>query len=124
MRRVFRRLFILCSAVSLGLCVAVCVLWVRSLGRLDAVAIRTGAREYHVGLPAGRLLVAGIDRREPGPRLEWMSDDKPLDMEVFRNQLNMRTYRSLWGFGCFSAEGGIGGVFVPCWFVAALLAVL
>src|SRR5687768_10735645 len=35
MRRLARHLFTLCSAVSLVLCVAVCVLWVRSHFRAD-----------------------------------------------------------------------------------------
>src|SRR5687768_2785066 len=44
MRRLARRLFTLCSAVSLLLCVAVCVLWVRSA--------RFGDRA-HIVVPAG-----------------------------------------------------------------------
>ena len=39
MRRFARHLFTLCSAASLLLFVAVCVLWVRSYGRLDAVFV-------------------------------------------------------------------------------------
>src|SRR5688500_13674928 len=35
MRRLARRLFMVCSAVSLLLCVAVCVLWVRSYSNWD-----------------------------------------------------------------------------------------
>ena len=35
MRRLVRRLFTLCSAVSLVLCVAACVLWVRSYRTMD-----------------------------------------------------------------------------------------
>jgi hypothetical protein len=123
MRRFARRLFTLCPAVSLGLCLAVCVLWARSYGRLDAVALRTGAREYHVGLPAGRLLVGTIVQREPGRRLEWISDDAPIDVDVFRTQSNVRAFRSVGGFGGFRADGGTRGVFLPCWFLTALLAV-
>jgi hypothetical protein len=37
-RRLVRHLFTLCSAVSLLLCVAVCVLWVRSSARVDVHA--------------------------------------------------------------------------------------
>src|SRR5690349_19616400 len=37
MRRVTRYLFTLCSAVSLLLCVAVCVLWVRNIFVADVV---------------------------------------------------------------------------------------
>ena len=36
MRRLARHLFTLCSAVSLLLCVAVCVLWVRSYYAADS----------------------------------------------------------------------------------------
>jgi hypothetical protein len=52
MRRLARHLFALCSAVSLVLCVAVCVLWVRSVDRLEAI----GRNEIHAstaGAPGG-----------------------------------------------------------------------
>src|SRR5688500_19857163 len=39
MRRVLRHFFTACSALSLLLCVAVCVLWVRSYGYSDDVAL-------------------------------------------------------------------------------------
>jgi hypothetical protein len=39
MRRLARRLITLCSAASLLLCVAVCVLWVRSLGHFEQVSV-------------------------------------------------------------------------------------
>jgi predicted Zn-ribbon and HTH transcriptional regulator len=59
MRR--RRLFTLSSAVSLLLCAAVCVMWVRSYFRYDTAALGTGTnrpldrRDYHVLLARGRI---------------------------------------------------------------------
>ena len=44
MRRLARRLFTLCSAVSLLLCAAVCVLWVRSYATTDHVVWGDGRR--------------------------------------------------------------------------------
>ncbi len=62
MRRVARRLCTLCSAVSLVLCVALCVLWVRSYGvaeRVSRVSRGPATVENYILLYSadGRLLV-------------------------------------------------------------------
>jgi hypothetical protein len=63
MRRVVRRLFMLCSALSLLLCVAVCVLWVRSYWCADRLDF-DGPRG-HVFLTAARGRVVVFHGREP-----------------------------------------------------------
>ena len=69
-RPVRRRLFTLASAVSLLLCVAVCVLWVRSWSYWEAwqVQSRSGAL-YTLSSCRGALYVAVADRRRPGARV-------------------------------------------------------
>src|SRR5688572_10735000 len=52
MRRILRHLFTLCSALSLLLCVAVCVLWVRSYWLKDTVRL-------YDRLPGGRRIYTG-----------------------------------------------------------------
>ena len=48
MRRLARRVFTLCSAASLVLCVAVCVLWVRSYWALDYARLDAGIVPFRV----------------------------------------------------------------------------
>jgi hypothetical protein len=48
MRRLARHLFTFCSAVSLLLCVGMCVLWVRSYWRTDIAFVY---RRYHDSWP-------------------------------------------------------------------------
>src|SRR5687768_902948 len=48
MRRLAQRLFTLCSAASLLLCVGVCVLWVRSLHWVDFAVVSVHDREVRV----------------------------------------------------------------------------
>lgn len=55
MRRVVRWSFALCSAACLGLCVAACVLWVRSHAVADELSLVSGGRGYYVGSSAGSL---------------------------------------------------------------------
>jgi hypothetical protein len=55
MRRLAHHLFTLCSAMSLLLCVAVCVLWVVSKGNI--VRVSAGAWHYSAKFAAGRLTV-------------------------------------------------------------------
>src|SRR5688500_16606841 len=52
-----RRLLNLLTALSMLLCVAVCVLWVRSYSAYDLVHLRTTDRWYHASAFRGRLMV-------------------------------------------------------------------
>lgn len=58
MRRVFRQFFTVVSALSLLLCVAVCVLWVRSYRVSDHVHITTQDRGVYVALGRGAIAVS------------------------------------------------------------------
>ena len=63
-----RRLLTLCSALSLLLCVAVCVLWVRSYGRADRVSRVVNRDRHTVRSDGGRLTLFSPPRSPPGPR--------------------------------------------------------
>jgi hypothetical protein len=60
MRRVPRHLFTLCSAASLLLCVAVCVLWVRSDWQNDLLLLSGRNRSFATGSLQGRPLAIDI----------------------------------------------------------------
>ena len=60
MRRLARHLFTFCSAASLVLLVAVCVLWARSYWRGDAVSWGTPAGRAGVESVRGRLIVGRL----------------------------------------------------------------
>ena len=121
MKRLARRMFTLCSAASLLLCVAVCALWVGSYERLDGFTLRTGGRQYQVGFPAGRLLVAAHARDGRPAALETFSV-VPMDMDEIRRRSGVTTYQSFGGFGRYELRWGGVGVFAPCWFIAVVLA--
>lgn len=55
MRRVFRHLFTICSALSLLLCVAVCVLWVRTHHEEHRVSFEAGRERYTISSGHGRI---------------------------------------------------------------------
>jgi hypothetical protein len=71
MRRFVRHLFTLCSALSLLLCVAVCVLWVRSHGLTDKVVWRRIDGERSIRSAEGRILLALYLRDRRGEPAEW-----------------------------------------------------
>ena len=60
MRRLARRLFTLCSVASLLLCVALCVLWVRSYWVSDVYCQRRAKGELTVGSLRGGAYVLSI----------------------------------------------------------------
>src|SRR5678815_1226881 len=65
MRRLARQLFALCSAASLVLSVAACVLWVRSYWSYDDWQYSGGATTIDVMSANGRVLVNDV-RTRPG----------------------------------------------------------
>src|SRR5687767_13374363 len=95
MRRLARRLFTLCSAVSLAMCVAVCVLWLRSYRAMDLVGWNRIAGEHATisGLAARNGVVyvhstrhradSVVNNRQirPGPWRESRTNDDPLLIE-------------------------------------------
>jgi hypothetical protein len=75
-RRVFRHLFTLCSALSLLLCVAVCVLWVRSYFRADWVPLIPRVNGVRFDSWQGRLFVVRV--RFPEDRPTYLRMDPPV----------------------------------------------
>jgi hypothetical protein len=69
MRRLARRLFTLCSAASLLLCVGMCVLWARSYGRCEWFEVGNATRWRTVGSSSGRIYAVARDHN--GRRLGW-----------------------------------------------------
>ncbi|CAA9485979.1 MAG: hypothetical protein AVDCRST_MAG69-1065, partial [uncultured Solirubrobacteraceae bacterium] len=138
MRRPARRLFSLCPAVSLALCVLVCVLWARSYLTSDSylrVGYSPGAGnsamwwEYAVESMRGTVTVRGFRQ--------------PTDLAVARSSLEGAEARGAVGFGTLDPEktatpriGFHRGrhvpalqirswrLVVPTWSLAALAAVL
>jgi hypothetical protein len=80
MRRLARHLFTLCSAVSLLLCVAVCVLWVRSYVRKDELKLvyRSGRQFCAIASNRGVLAFGWGTAGRPA-RLGWDYDDVDAD---------------------------------------------
>ena len=78
MRRLARRLFTLCSAVSLLLCVAVCVLWVRSYSGDESELLRYEGEDRLVFPVRG----AGYSLRSTGGRLRLGNEHLRLDSRL------------------------------------------
>ena len=84
MRRLARRLFTLCSAVSLLLCVAACVLWVRSYRATDSVMLVGLGWRHSICSVSGRLLACSDravthDRYDP-VLFEAAAFDEPMSV--------------------------------------------
>jgi hypothetical protein len=95
MRRLARHLFTLCSAVSLVLCVAVCVLWVRSYVTFDSYArygytptSGTAGRSWWwvVESIRGTLAIGGSE--QPSELFVWRSN---LEFHQGRGNIGFRT---------------------------------
>jgi hypothetical protein len=111
MRRVARRLFTLCSAASLVLCVAVCVLWARSYMQLD---------------PERPTLSGDDGYWDEAYRHEYLSSHGELEYRWWpdgyvHGEMNIPNYRLAFGFKC---NPYCLAMVVPHWFVAALTGVL
>ena len=138
MRPLARRLFTLCSAASLLLCVAVCVLWARSYANGP---INAGHRTWRptasgvdvafagAAVVRGRLVFGSSTRPLPGARLAplaqwvWGRDGFMLDTVADRVDRRGRA-----GFDCYHmgpAGGAVSGWFgiVPCWFIVLVTGV-
>jgi hypothetical protein len=85
MRRLARRIFVLCSTVSLLLCVAACVLWVRSYWIYDRVDVGNRAWTFAVYPGRGRLRFELSDNTRPenfdfvvgNESVEWVWTPQP-----------------------------------------------
>jgi len=127
-----RRLLIFFTSLSLLLCMAVVVLWVRSYLVSDTMYLHSSFREYSLGTSRGRVVLAlyhiGKDG-QPDTPLQWMYDGHRPPMAPPEHDL---TIWNRLGFLVVTAQtqvGYMGGMretlmTAPCWSVAAVLAVL
>ena len=118
MRRLARRLFTLCSALSLLLCVAVCVLWVRSYSRITTVVLlHAESHVYAVAMARGGVYLM---------RVHGSPDVIPrrvIDMPIEDAAVGEVSCRFA-GFGYEPRSRGFEAWLVPFWFAAlSLLAV-
>src|SRR5688572_2973996 len=132
-----RRLFTICSLVSLLLCVAVCVLWVRSYWRSEWFEVGNETRWRTVGSSSGRLYVAawtnyagrlGRDvhsyaNTNLAQRRHYVRGNSVRVPHTEGGTAVMTLNRSLYRFGPFLLGTGTGGddvaIVVPHWAVAA-----
>jgi hypothetical protein len=87
MRRLARRLFTVCSVLSLLLCVAVCVLWARSYSRWDSVMrahVRPQGSEWH-------YLLWGVRAIDGGARVSFLT--KRFDARLADNRFQQQPGR-------------------------------
>jgi hypothetical protein len=132
-----RRVFTLCSAVSLAFCVAVCVLWGRSYRVSDAVRARDGASAGRGGYAIlysgqGGLLLGvapadatGRDGRRAPAGVHYYREEQPEPASVGRDAPGVLFDRL--GFGARAErppyDVGAYSAWCPHWFAAALLLV-
>jgi hypothetical protein len=134
MRRVARHLFTILSALSLLLCVATCVLWVRSYFATDLVVYQPRIdyvlHNYGVGYGKGYMVVGMDVATKPGPSVLQWSSQPPLRAdgawrtagEVFHVagvRITTETEQRLVNVPVRSV-----GLFMPCWMCAAMWACL
>jgi hypothetical protein len=142
MRRLARYLLTLCSALSLLLCAAACVLWVRSYWLADLVTSRRLDGGWSVQSARGRVTL-GVERSDrSGWPAEWYGvkyirakDPSVYDTGVAGlGALNVDAGDTFelwerWGLGWGKWQGRGNGpmiamAIVPLWCVAAVTAVL
>jgi len=116
-----QKLLTLATAVSAVLCVAVCVLWVRSYWRWDSLTLQTESRRIMVFSTGGGWDVEWLDYAPPPYGFGWRWESGP-DPQSFR----------AFAWPCGTEWAGIGyrrlvvdGLVVhdrlcPSWFVALL----
>ena len=120
-----RRLFTILSALSLLLCVVVCVLWVRSYLDGEAVIIRQGHEELVLRNGIGNVTVRWATTAEE-QEAEWrVVSLVPANMD--RWALYFWNFKAWWGLDALTSDRRSDmnrGLIVPHWFLAALLLVL
>jgi hypothetical protein len=127
MKRLARHLFTLCSAVSLVLCVALCVLWVRSYWAYDdwnyTGPPRTARRVESVTLMSanGRLLLSHV-RGTPGPPagLTYLRHD-PFLLGIDNQPTWIHRHFGYEYHAYSSKPATVRSVWLPHWVTAAVL---
>jgi 4-amino-4-deoxy-L-arabinose transferase-like glycosyltransferase len=126
MRRLTRHLFTLCSALSLLLCVAVCVLWVRSYWSASTITYTSFATDnpgayrriiYEVASMSGHLVV---ERSDVQVELEAPGGLSVYGQHDFLRRRPRLTFANQLGFYYMDDPGGRGTLtryVVPTWAV-------
>jgi hypothetical protein len=137
-KRLFRHLFTLCSAASLVLCVAVCVLWVRSYWAVTYVERGFDYGNVYFFDVRGRASLAVVDGRAGrAPNTtswDFRGEIVPLDQSYMAGDVSVLRlfgfeYRSFVAAPspmntAFGWAGGGYRVIVPNWFLAYITALL
>jgi hypothetical protein len=124
----------LLTAGSLVLCVAACVLWVRSYGRMDVVHLRTATRWYYVNTADGRLALGTWLTRRHDPRATLRATPfsykwhprQAFEWVLPHYEKTAATRLHFAGFQYMLVKGNVGPqqmVIVPLWSVAGVAAV-
>jgi hypothetical protein len=136
MRRCMRHFLTSCSIVSLLLCVAVCVLWVRSYSVTDYFLLIHRGGKTAVGVTSGQLYVsrslsddiADFSRFGPsGFKQQWPASN---GLEFRATQRQFGDYETHWQYGDFELFADYSGhhyyqfAFAPCWSALVLLAIM
>jgi hypothetical protein len=113
MRRLARHLFTLCSAMSLVLCVAACVLWVRSYWVTEMWWFTADGWAVGVATPKGCVNLAWRTYRDAHPSLpdgfRRYADRPPMAASFWNDIHTFRAERTDMGYSC-------GGMFFGCSF--------
>ena len=127
MPSVRRRLFTLLSALSLLLCIAVCVLWVRSYRTVDMLHVRTAGRISHVSPYGGSLWLGTWLRRDHDPS-SLTTGYRPFPAagnDVIWEGYRQRPHARLLGFHYLAEHAELPSyrlLIVPGWFALTLTA--
>jgi hypothetical protein len=116
MRRLLRHLFTLCAALSLLLCVAVCVLWVRSRDRIETVSQTFWSEDGYWYVNAATM------RQEFGVAVVQMCDAKHRDYYKDWTGFKHRSTRLddpdatlPWAFSTLPQRGRLIRWYTPAW---------
>jgi hypothetical protein len=130
-RRLARHLITILSAVSLLLCVAVCVLWVRSYHSADNAYVTLGNYPFTISSLYGEVSLSSIDAG--GFAYIFLPDwrtQRVSELHVSQQRLSQQCQRKLLGIGIgsFTFQAGPGNtpmtnrvLVLPCWLIASIL---
>lgn len=113
-----RRIFNILSAVSLVLCLAVGVCWVRSYWRFDTLIWTKGTRYLAVQSREGYFVFL----QQPNGTVQgWRFSDQPLTKRGISKVVNSLGFRT--HAGIMTSKGLVRDAIVPMWFPTLVLAI-
>jgi hypothetical protein len=131
MRGLARHFFTLLAAVSLLLCVAVCVLWVRSYFTSDLMHLDGGSRWIYISTCQGSLMCGTWLKSDHNPTIQpRYRTVPPNDLAWIGPQHRRRAARKFGGIGFWYFDQVSGTtpslreVIVPLWFIAICGAII